>query len=274
MLDAGDQPFMSHCPGVRASIEWYGEGPYESFVGTDAQAFAMNGMLRLIGTPEGPPLIPTGYQGQIIGGVTGYVAALTEVLGRELGNSGAQVHIETSIFEAMLCFTDVGVVAAYNTGIEGSRMGINRYPPTYPMGVFPCKDGWLGVTALTPFQWHAFCKLLGITDIAELPLFQTSVGRLEASDLIEPMFCEKLLAHSAEDLFYRGQAARIPLARVPTMEELFDVDQFLTRRAFSEAGLPGGRALKVPSVPFRLFETPPEFGGPVASLGQHTADFQ
>ena len=53
---------------LRMSISWYGdEGPYADFTGTDAQCFALNGMLRLIGHREGPPLIPTGYQAQIVG---------------------------------------------------------------------------------------------------------------------------------------------------------------------------------------------------------------
>ena len=41
------------------------------------------------------------------------------------------------------------------------------------------------------------------------------MNRLEAADLIEPMILEKLQEHSAEELFYKGQQARIPLARVP-----------------------------------------------------------
>ena len=272
VLDAGDHPFVDCCHGIRSTIAWYGEGPYQEFTGSDAQMFALNGMLRNIGEPGDPPLIPTGYQAQVIGGLTGYVATLTEILGRELGNVSGPAHIETSIFEAMLCFTEVGVVSGYNTGIEASRMGINRFPPTYPLGVFPCRDGWLGVSVLTPLQWRSFCKLLDLDDLVDVPLFQTSVGRLQALDVIEPLFCEKLLGHSAENLFYRGQAARIPLARVPTMEELFGVDQFLTRRAFAEALLPGGSSIKVPSVPFRLYATPPHFGGKIASPGQHTGE--
>lgn len=274
VLDADNpHPLVDHCSGVHLTISWYGEGPYQEFTGSDAQAFALNGMLRNIGAADEPPLIPTGYQAQIIGGLTGYVAALTEILGRELGNSSGATHIETSIIEAMLCFSEVGAVSSYNTGLEASRMGINRFPPTYPMGVFPCKDGWLGVTALTPAQWHAFCKLLDLDEIAHVDMFQTAVGRLQAADILEPLFCAKLLEHSAEDLFYRGQAARIPLARVPTMEELFGVDQFVQRHAFSEAALPDGSRLAVPSVPFKLLATPPKFGGPVAQPGEHNGDY-
>ena len=257
----------------RMSISWYGRsGPMAEFAGTDAQVFAMNGMLRGIGPVEGPPYMPTGYQGQLVGGTTAFIGAMGHVLSVELGQSQKGECLETSILESVMCFTDVGVIASFNTGLESSRMGINRFPPTYPLGIFPCKDGWLGITVLTPSQWHAFCELLGMNDLSDVPLFQSSVGRLESLDLIEPRFREALLNHSAEDLFYRGQKARIPLARVPTMEELFSVDQFVQRDAFCTADL-GHTQLTVPSSPFRLYETPPTFGGSVAPLGQDTAAY-
>jgi crotonobetainyl-CoA:carnitine CoA-transferase CaiB-like acyl-CoA transferase len=127
---------------------------------------------------------------------------------------------------------------------------------------------------LTPKQWHAFCELLDMEGFADVPLFQSAGARGEAADLLEPIFSQTLLDLSAEDLFYRGQAAAIPLARVPTMEELFDVDQFVARHAFTDAQVAAGRLLTVPSVPFRLFATPPDFGGQVSTLGQHDQDFQ
>ena len=272
VLDDGAWPaaIAPATPNVRMSISWYGaEGPYSNFTGTDAQIFALNGMLRTIGREQGPPIIPSGYAMQFVAGMTAYVGALGHVLAAELGNVAQQIELHTSIFEASLCFTDVGAINFHNTGLQSPRLGINRYPPTSPMGVYPCRDGWLGVTVLTPSQWHAFCDLLDLPDIKYMPLFQTAIGRFEAADIIEPMMCEKLLQHSAEDLFYRGQAQAIPLARVPTMEELFSVDQFTERQAFATAHAPGGAQTPVPSVPFRLFATPPHFGGAVAALGEH-----
>jgi crotonobetainyl-CoA:carnitine CoA-transferase CaiB-like acyl-CoA transferase len=260
---------------LRMSISWYGEdGPYADFVGSDAQCFALNGMLRTIGHVDGPPLIPTGYQAQIVGGMTAFIAAMGQVLAQELNPSAASLRLQTSIFEAMLCFTEVGTIAAYNTGLEGHRLGINRFPPTYPLGVFPCKDGWIGLTILTPSQWHTFCELLDMPEFKDVELFQSAIGRLEAVDVIEPVICEKLLSQSAEELFYRAQKAAVPLARVPTMEELFQVDQYVQRNAFAELDLGGGMSLQAPTVPFRLFSTPPKLGGSVASLGADTQGYK
>lgn len=275
LLDDGQPPVsLGSFAGVRCSISWFGSsGPYAGFAGTDGQCFALNGMLRIIGREAGPPLIPTGFQAQFIGGVTAYVACLGQVIGRELGTVAEPVHIETSIFEANMCFTDVGAISARTTGLEAHRMGVNRLPPTYPMGVFPCRDGWIGLSVLTPKQWHAFCALLDLEDLAHEPLFQSAAARGEATDLLEPLFTERLLGFSAEDLFYRGQAMAIPLARVPTMEELFRVDQFVERQAFCEVRVTPERGLQVPSVPFRLFSTPPALGGSVAALGAHDREY-
>lgn len=278
LLDDGDldsrlASLYTASHAVRMSISWYGDtGPYSDFTGTDAQIFALNGMLRSIGRVEGPPLIPTGCQAQIVGGMTAYVGALGHVLAKELGNLHEPVHLHTSMLEAAMCFTEVGAISYYNTGLQAPRLGVNRFPPTYPLGVFPCRDGWLGVTVLTPSQWRSFCTLLDMEELSDVPLFQTSVGRLQAVDVIEPIMRERLLEHDAEELFYRGQSNAIPLARVPTMEELFRVDQFVERRAFCSAELSGDVSVTVPSVPFRLFATPPHFGGPVARLGQHTGE--
>lgn len=131
--------------------------------------------------------------------------------------------------------------------------------------MFPCRDGWIGVTVLTPKQWHAFCKRLDLEAFAGEPLFQSAAARFEAADLLEPLFTEKLLEFSAEELFYRGQAAAIPLARVPTMEELVGVDQFRERGAFTTVRV-AERAIAVPSVPFRLYRSPPVPGGEVPAL--------
>jgi crotonobetainyl-CoA:carnitine CoA-transferase CaiB-like acyl-CoA transferase len=266
-------PTVSHvgeCAASTSAISWFGKsGPYADHNGSDAVIHALIGQLRGIGRAEGPPLIPTGYEAQMIGGVTAYVGSLGHLLGIQMGNS-ERFDLDTSIFEAAMCLTDVAIIHAQGQAQVAPRLGINTFAPTYPLGIFPCKDGWLGVTVLSPSQWQAFCVLLGMDEFANVPLFQASMSRLESIDVIEPVMTERLLQYSAEELFYRGQAMRVPLARVPTMNELFHVDQFVERNAFSAVDH-AGKQYQVPTTPFRLFETPPHFGGSVASLGEHNA---
>ena len=107
LSDGENSELSAYSEGVLSEISWYGKGgDYENFVGTDAQCFALNGMLRGLGSIEGPPIIPTGYQAQILGGMAAFAGSLGQVLGLELGNNKNPTLLETSIFEACLCLTE------------------------------------------------------------------------------------------------------------------------------------------------------------------------
>jgi crotonobetainyl-CoA:carnitine CoA-transferase CaiB-like acyl-CoA transferase len=256
---------------VVSRITWFGQtGPYRDYAGSDGVCHALIGLVRGIGPAEGPPVMPSGYQAQIVGGLTAYIGTLGHVLGAVLSNRDEPCVLDTSIFEANTCFTDVGVVAAFNTGVVAPRMGINRFPPTFPLGIYPCRDGWIGVTALTPSQWAAFCVLLDLGDLAAVPAYQTTLGRLADAEKLEPIIKQRVADRSAEEIFHRGQALRVPLALVPTMEQLFSVDQYVARGAFGAIDHPTQGRFEAPVTPFRLYRTPAPADGTAPTLGQHT----
>ncbi len=120
---------------VWSSVTWFGlDGPYSRFAGSDAVVHSLAGMVRGIGRPDRPPMLPTGYQAQVIGGLTAFIGTMAQVLARELGNADGLIRLDTSILEANLCFTEVGAVAGYGQHFVGKRLGVNRFPPTYPLG--------------------------------------------------------------------------------------------------------------------------------------------
>jgi crotonobetainyl-CoA:carnitine CoA-transferase CaiB-like acyl-CoA transferase len=206
----------------------------------------------------------------MIAAVTAYNATLGQVIGRELGNVDGPTTVDVSVLEAAMCLTDVAGVAGFGDVPARPRLGINRYPPTYPLGVYPCRDGWLGVTALTPDQWHAFCALIGLDELADVPEYQTAMGRLEDAAALEVVICEALAGRSADVMFHEGQRRRIPLAPVPTMAELLTTDQYLTRSAFAPVRHALYEAFPAPVPPFRLYRTPATVDGAPPRLGEHT----
>jgi len=261
-------------PGaVLSCISWFGDsGPYKEFSGSDGVCHALIGLVRGIGPEEGPPVMPAGYQAQIVGGLTAYIGTLGQVFAWELGNRDAPCRLDTSIFEANLCFTDVGAVGFSYSGVAGRRMGVNRFPPTFPLGIYPCKDGWIGVTALTPSQWRAFCALLDLNHLVDFASYQTTLGRLADAAYLEPIIMQRVAAQSAQELFNRGQRMRIPLALVPTMEQLLRVDQYVERGAFAAVTHPAQGSFAAPVTPFRLYRTPAIAGGAAPSLGANTRE--
>ena len=266
------EAFAAAAPDVVVStITWFGRsGPYAEFQGTHGVCWALAGLVRNVGAAEGPPLIAAGCGAEVVGGLAAYIGTLGQVLAREIGNASGPVRLDTSILEANLCFTEPGGVGGYRSGRRGRRLGVNRFAPTYPLGVYACADGWLGVTALTPSQWKNFCALLGMEEHADTPQYQTAIGRLQDYDVLEPVIKRQVWHRSAAELVRRGQAARIPLAPVPTMEELFVTDQYVARNAFAEIAA-GDAVCQAPATPFRLFETPTILGGRSPRLGEHQA---
>lgn len=265
--------FIEAAPEVVVStITWFGRhGLYADFKGNGAVCWSLGGMVRNVGPEQGPPWVPTGCGAEIVGGLAAYIGTMGQVIARRMGNATGSVRLDTSIHEANLCFTEVGGVGGYRSGRRGKRLGVNRFAPTYPLGVYACADGWLGVTALTPRQWKNFCSLLAMDQYADEPGYQTAIGRLMDYDTLEPIIRQRVRKRSAAELVARGQSLRIPLAPVPTMEELFSVDQYVHRGAFTKVSC-NGTDFQTPATPFRLFRTPATAGGLVARLGESNAE--
>ena len=264
------ETFAAAAPDVVVStITWFGRnGPYAAFQGTHGVCWALAGMVRNVGAAEGPPLVASGCGAEIVGGLTAYIGTLGQVIAREIGTASGPVRLDTSIFEANLCFSEPGGVGGYRSGRRGQRLGVNRFAPTYPLGVYACADGWLGVTALTPSQWKSFCTLLDMREHADTPQYQTAIGRLYDYDVLEPIIKRQVRHRSAAELVRRGQDMRIPLAPVPTMEELFRTDQYVARDAFAKVTA-DHTGFQAPTTPFRLFETPAVGGGRSPRLGEN-----
>ena len=263
--------FVAVAPDVVVStITWFGrDGPYADFQGANGVCWALAGLVRNVGPAEGPPLMAPGCGAEVVGGLSAYIGTLGQVIAREIGNAHGPVRLDTSIFEANLCFSEPGGVGGYRSGRRGQRLGVNRFAPTYPLGVYACCDGWLGVTALTPSQWKNFCALLEMEEHADTAQYQTAIGRLEDYDVLEPVIKRQVRDRSAAELVERGQGLRIPLAPVPTMAELLTTNQYVARGAFGRVETSTGAAFEAPATPFRLFETPAKAGGPAPRLGEN-----
>lgn len=256
---------------IYVSLTWYGQdGPYRDFKGNDAMIHALSGVSFYIGPKEGPPTLPGGYQAQFVGGVTAFVPAMGAIVGRKRGHRGQ--HVDVSILESNLCFTETGISSFANTGEPGKRQGVNRFIPTYPAHAFPCKGGWIGANVLTPAQWQALCDLVGLPELKENPNYSTSILRLEHADELQPILAARFLARTAEEWFHLAQAKRIPFSLVPTMAELLASPHFNERQSFGAISHADLGTFRAPTVPFKLLQTPALRGGACPRLGQHNSE--
>ncbi|MCY3964211.1 MAG: CoA transferase [Acidobacteria bacterium] len=258
-----------HNGQIRLSLSWFGAtGPYAARAATDQVISAHTAAARAVGPAEGPPILTTGHTPQVVAGTLAYVAGVGHLLARETGGLERAVHLDVSIFEAAMCITEPGPPGTLSTGVIRPRVGINRFWPTYPACIYPCRDGWLGVTTVTPSQWRSLCSLLDLPELASEPRYQVSINRLEDADRIDALLGPRFLERTGPEWVEAGQAARIPLALAPTPAELFELDQFRDRGAWVEAEHPDQGRFLAAGTPFRLHRTPATPGGSAPRLGE------
>lgn len=260
LIDSGDPATASarhsrlRCLNPRLSIvslSWFGEtGPYRDFAATDSVVRALAGLVKLVGPVDGPPLLLNDHQASIFAGLTAYSAALAAL------HAGGGRRFELSIFEASLVVSEFQIALRYGPPADERRQGLNKFYPTYPLGIYACREGWLGVTVGHLDQWAAFCELLDIEHIRANPRYQTRFDRNLYRGELDDRIGERLKARTAAEWFEIALRKRLPLVEVPTMEELLKQEVHRRNNAFQTVIL-GKAVFEGPAIPLHLGRSPP-----------------
>ncbi|WP_245313071.1 CaiB/BaiF CoA-transferase family protein, partial [Bradyrhizobium macuxiense] len=275
-LDAADCPDIDldaikrDNPGlIHLDLSWFGDrGPYANFAATDATIRALTGLVKLVGPEQGPPMHAPDFQTGILGGLWGVIAASSSVLGRMQDGRGRASHL--SMFEASIAVTEYIMFEAFSRGDIMRRIGVNRFWPTFPVGIYETKQGWLGVTTVTPAQWRSFCEMLGLLDLRDDPTLFLGVDRLQHVADIEGKILPRLKQRTAQEWFAEGLKRKIPIVPVPEISDLIADEEKRARGAIvpitigEESGFSAGTMQ-------RLTGTPPLRGGRVPNVGEQQA---
>src|ERR1019366_1111667 len=190
-------------------------GPYARYAGADAVCRALAGLVQLVGPAEGPPLVAPEFQALVIGGLSGAIAVLAALMARRRGDAGHA--LEVSVHEACIAYTELQTADSLVRGFAQQRIGINRFWPTYPVGLYRASDGWLGITLVTPAQWQGFCTMLGLDALGANPNYTTGMERIAHAAELEAQFLPKLGERTVAEWFAEGLARRLPIVPVPDM---------------------------------------------------------
>ncbi|SDB59848.1 CaiB/BaiF CoA-transferase family protein [Belnapia rosea] len=248
---------------ITAGISWFGDGgPYRDFAATDATCRALSGILIGTGPVEGPPSILGGIAGAVVGGIAAFNAVAAALL------SGAPRRLEVSIHEANVAIAEYQAAQAITHPMVERRHGVNRFAPSCPLGVYPCREGWLGVTIVTPAQFRSFCDMIGAPEVGHDPRFVVGFDRLAHVAELEALFVPRLRERTAEEWFEEALRRRLPFAVVPDMARLLATPTHRARDAFATVQL-GERQFEGPTLPQRLTRTPPLTGGRAPRPGEH-----
>lgn len=239
------------------ALSWFhADGPNAGWRGTDEIMQALTGMAYSFGPKDGPPTLAQGHGPQITAGLVGFNAGLAALMARPRPK-----RVEANVHEAYMCLTETGAVSALMEGGLAFRLGVNRFVPSFPASSYRTKDGWIGVTTVTPGQWRGLCNIVGRPELGPDPRYNTTVERLLLADEIDAIIAPLFLTRTTAEWVALAEGARVPITDMPDLAAMPDVAHWAERDAF---GPFDGGPLRGPSVPYRAAFTDkpaPAFAG-------------
>lgn len=243
-LSAGER-LSSELGAMHLEMRWFHpDGPYADWPGSDEVIQALTGLVYSFGPAEGPPTLAQGHGPQVSAALTAFNAAMGALFAQPRPR-----RVSVCVHEAHMCLTETGAVSALMEGGLAVRLGVNRFVPTYPCGSYPTTDGWLGVTALIPAQWKAFCELIGREAMAREPRYATSVERLLLADEIDPLVADAVSKGPTDLWVQGGLRRRIPLTPMADLSGLPQEPHWRQRGAFAPFDAEGRVG---PTLPYRF----------------------
>jgi crotonobetainyl-CoA:carnitine CoA-transferase CaiB-like acyl-CoA transferase len=238
--------------GAIVRLDWFGPtGAYKDWKGSDLIIQALTAMPHLVGPVEGPPLWAGDRHSSMIAGVTAYIAALSSVLAPRRHPR----RFDVSVLEANLVLSEMDIHFVERDGVPLRRHGINRFSPNGPVGIYPCRDGWIGITCTTPDQWQALCSALGLRKEAADTALLTREARFQRLDEVEGAMNAALAARSADEWGQILRHHRVPGVVVPDAAGILKHPIFAARQSLATLATKVG-PIKVPRTPFGLTRTP------------------
>ena len=260
---------------IYCSLSGYGQdGPYHDLPAHDINFLAIAGVLNLIGEPDRPPAIPLNliadYAGASLHGVVGILLAL---LARQRTGRGQLVDV--SYLDASLALlAATPMMQTFLGNGTDSRRGVGLLGGSYPYyTTYETADGKaLAVGCTDAEQWDAFCKAIGLVELAEAGPDAAHPGRVAdgtaqaAKAAVQAVLRQK----TRDEWFSVFRDKQVSVAPVHTVDEAFDDSQVLARQMSVDVTHPRHGSVRQAGIAVKLSDTPGSIRGAAPVLGEHT----
>ena len=255
---------------IMASISGYGQtGPQRAYMAYGPAIAPLTGLSSLTGYAGDVPREVGISYGDPNGGIHAAAAICAALLARE--RTGAGVHIDVSLWEAMAVLVAEGWMDHTMNGTQPPRMG-NRDPRMAPHGCYRCagEDAWVTIACPDDASWRVLCAALGQPYLAHDARFATVAARKRNEDALDATLSGWTATRDRWQVTRLLQAVAVPAFPSLSPKDLV-LDPHLEARGFF-ARLPhpevGVRAHA--GIPWRLTHGPSVVRAPAPLLGQHT----
>ena len=260
---------------IYCSLSGYGQdGPHRHLPAHDVNFLSTAGVLNLIGEADRSPGIPLNliadYAGASLHGVVGILLAL---LARQRTGRGQWVdvsYLDTSL--ALLAATPM--MQAFLANGADSRRGTGLLGGSYPSyTTYETADGKaLAIGCTDAEQWDAFCKAIGLAELAETGPGAADSGRAaDGKAQAAKAAVQAVLRRKTRDewLTLLGDKP-VRVAPVHAVDEAFGDPQVLARQMAVDVIHPRHGSLRQAGIAIKLSDTPGRIRGAGPAPGEHT----
>ncbi|HZO29413.1 MAG TPA: CoA transferase [Chloroflexota bacterium] len=199
---------------IMVNVSAYGQfGPYSDRIGYDPIGQAMAGIMMVTGQ-EGMPPIQTGVP--IIDRTTALHAAigtLAAIVERSISGKGQT--IDVCLADSGYSLTEIPITAQHGGGALPPRGAGGGAPPS---GIYPCRDGWVLVSAGDQHMWPRVCRALDKPEWLDDPRFTERKIRQEHGPVIAEAVTAvlaDLTMQEAIDHFTKHDITAAPVNTIP-----------------------------------------------------------
>ena len=234
---------------VRTRISPFGSsGPYALFRSNLFTDEAIGGQLYPNGEPSREPIRRPGLHVAYQAGTHAFIGTIAALRVRALSGRGQAVEI--AHFEGLASLHQHTTAMWSLAGHVLKREG-NRQPGQWhPVGVYPCRDGYVQLSLASGVKLMKFLEAAGLTEMREDSRFNEDYARGTHKDEFDEAFLPWLMKHTAEEIIAIGHQISAPVGPVPTMLEVLDDPQLVEREYWRQ--LAGAPPLTIPRGPFQI----------------------
>lgn len=261
----GEKPALIWC-----SITGFGQtGPYRDKPAFDMIVQALAGGMSLTGEETGLPVRAGIPIGDLAAGMYAAVGILAALHRRGVSGRGEQIDVAMLDCQAAL----LGYQAAFHmhSGMVPGRQG-RAHESIASYGAFSTSDGCeIVIAAWTQEMWVDLTKVMGRPELAIDPRFLSNETRREHKTELWAILEQEVATRSAQTWLDALDQARVPAARVNTVDQVVADPQLTARGMVVELAAADGRRVRVMGDPILMKESARAYRYPPAA-GEHSAD--
>lgn len=261
---------------IYCSLSGYGQdGPYQAIPGHDINYIAMAGILGLIGSRDGPPVIPLNliadFAAAALYGALGICLAL---LARD--KTGRGQFLDIGYLDGAVSLMNWFSVSYFSEGLMLKR-GESWLNGAYPYyGVYKTKDDkYITIGCIEPHFWENLCRLLGRDEFIPYhfaPEHMVAKPEDRKWDEIRSTLEQIFLTRTRDEWFDLLKRNDIPVGKVYSQDEVFGDPQVLHRQMVIEVEDPGLGKIRQIGVAPKLSATPGKVRSLPPLLGEQTSE--